>query len=118
MKRFFIFLAMALWSAVCHAQGGSHAVLGQGSVSCETWIQERAKRSQFMERNITWVTGYLTAYNVFVSISGDLTEGLEPEQILEKLDWVCRKIPKLSLADATLAMAIKIEEAQREARKK
>lgn len=116
MKRIFMLLAMTLWPAVCHAlpdKDGSYQVLGQGTIACETWMKERAKQSQPMQENITWVTGYLTAFNTFGPGSGDVTKGMKIEQVLEGIDAICAKYPELNLSLATQGAALALEQVAR-----
>jgi len=81
------------------------AVLGQGNVSCGTWLENRSGDSVPIEARIAWILGYITAFNQYGSKpEGDVTGGKGTEQIMAWIDNHCRRHPtdNLHKASATL----------------
>jgi len=55
---------------------GDVAVYGVGTASCGAWLEARAAKPSRLDIRVrqfeTWLHGYLTAYNVFISGSPDV----------------------------------------------
>ena len=73
------------------------AVLGQGNVSCSSWL-ERAART-------AWILGYITAFNQYGSKpEGDVSEGKNTEEMMVWIDNYCRDHPADNVYRAAAAL--------------
>jgi hypothetical protein len=80
------------------------AVLGQGNVSCGTWLEDRSSDGGQMAR-IAWVLGYITAFNQYGSKpEGDVSGGLSTEQITVWIDNHCKQNPADNVYRASAAL--------------
>jgi len=80
------------------------AVLGQGNVSCGTWLEPQRWRRSISGR-VAWILGYITAFNQYGSKpEGDVTGGKETEQIMAWIDNHCRRHPTDNLHRASAAL--------------
>ena len=106
MKFRTFFLAAILLVAPTNGMAAQEqAVLGQGNVSCGTWLENRSGDGVQIAARIAWVLGYITAFNQYGSKpEGDVTGGKGTEQIMAWIDNHCRRHPtdNLHKASATL----------------
>ena len=54
---FFVFLSNQLIAA--------EAVLGQGNISCSSWIESRGDDNRLAATRTAWVLGFVTAFNQY-----------------------------------------------------
>lgn len=81
------------------------AVLGQGNVSCGTWLEDRSSEGVQMAARIAWVLGYVTAFNQYGSKpEGDVTGGKGTEQIRAWIDNHCMRHPADNVHRASAAL--------------
>jgi hypothetical protein len=66
-----------LWSEVIAAE----AVLGQGNISCRSWIEAREVGGPFAATRTAWVLGFITAFNQCSSKQRDVSGG-KPTELL------------------------------------
>jgi hypothetical protein len=86
-------------------QGASQeqAVLGQGNVSCATWVED-GNSHQAMAR-VAWVLGYMTAFNQYGSKpEGDVSVGKTTEQIAAAIGDHCKQNPADNVYRASAAL--------------
>ena len=80
------------------------AVLGQGNVSCGTWLEDRSDGGQVMAR-IAWVLGYITAFNQYGSKpEGDVSGGKSTEQMTVWIENHCKQNPADNVYRASAAL--------------
>jgi len=81
------------------------AVLGQGNVSCGSWLNGRKDESPQASTRIAWVLGYVTAFNQYGSKpKGDVSGGKDTEEIMAWIDNYCGQHPSDDLYRASAAL--------------
>jgi hypothetical protein len=110
-----LILAAMLWAVPAQA----YMVLGQGNVSCGTWLEPdpRFPNDPWLYR--AWVLGYLTAYNedsattqgTFIRSGkeGNVTAGTDTEGLFAWIDNYCRARPLNNLAGAVSKLVLTLE---------
>jgi hypothetical protein len=70
------------------------AVLGQGNISCSSWLENHRSDDVQGAARIAWILGYITAFNQYGSKpERDVTEGRNTEEITAWIDNYCRRHP-------------------------
>ena len=77
-----LFVAGSLLFVTTQIAAEEHAVLGQGNVSCGSWLNDRRGEDAASSR-IAWVLGYVTGYSI----------NTDPSQ---KVTYPVEKVPKKS----------------------
>jgi hypothetical protein len=86
---------------------GRFTILGEGSTSCGTWLQQR--RSGHWLTLAAWVLGYLTAYNQMVWKGGsNIAAGTDTDGIEAWLDGYCIRHTLDNISTATEALTIEL----------
>jgi hypothetical protein len=81
-----------------------HGVLGQGNVSCGSWLDRKGDDANASSR-IAWVLGYMTAFNQYESKpAGDVSGGKGTEEIMAWIDIYCGQHPSDNLYRASAAL--------------
>lgn len=81
----------------------AQAVLGQGNVSCQTWMSDR--QSGEAAARLAWVLGYLTGYSQYGSKpQADISSGSSTQQIEAEIHAHCTRHPGDDLYRASAAM--------------
>jgi hypothetical protein len=71
-------------------------VLGQGNVSCSSWLENHTSK----DARAAWILGYITAFNQYGSSKpSDLTQGTTTEEMM-----YCRNHPTDNLYGASAAL--------------
>ena len=87
------------------ASANSATVIGLGTGSCGQWTQDRKARSFEAVSRESWVTGFLSAYNVAgLAKSGNITSGLDSEGLFSWIDNYCASHPLDQLVKATVEL--------------
>jgi hypothetical protein len=106
----------------------ANMVMGYGTQSCGTWTANRItgtsamaaaavgpKVSDLITTSImqkllmeTWVTGFVSAYNIWESSNGDILVGKDANGLYAWMDNYCAKHPLDQLAAATNALVIEL----------
>lgn len=76
-------------------------VLGQGTESCEQWINDRRGSPTAAARAEAWVLGYLTAYNAYTQQGENIMRGINVNDVFTWLDKYCQDDPRLDLEFAS-----------------
>ena len=80
-------------------------VLGQGNVSCSSWVDRRAGATAEADTMTAWVLGYITAFNQYASdLLADVSAGQEPGELTAWLDEYCRENATANLYQASAAL--------------
>jgi hypothetical protein len=80
-------------------------VLGQGNVSCGSWLVARRSDEPQASNRIAWVLGYVTAFNQYGSKpEGDVSGGMSTGEIMAWLDRYCGQNPSENLYRASAAL--------------
>jgi hypothetical protein len=68
---------------------GRYVILGPGLATCDTWLVVRRDNGFGKAWYEDWLLGYVSAYNTFVAPSGDVSAGLESDELLGRVDHYC-----------------------------
>ena len=80
-------------------------VLGQGNVSCDSWIKSRGDGNPVVAARTAWVLGFVTAFNQYRSKpEGDVSGGKDTEVLMLRIDDHCRLYPLDNLYKASTAL--------------
>jgi hypothetical protein len=100
-------LFAASWLLFLNSQiaAQEHAVLGQGNVSCVSWLNERKGDGAGPSSRIAWVLGYVTAFNQYGSKpEGDVSGGKDTEELMTWIDNYCGQHSSDNLYRASAAL--------------
>jgi hypothetical protein len=98
-----LFVAFLFLTTQIAAQ--EQAVLGQGNVSCGSWLNDRKGDDAQASSKIAWVLGYVTAFNQYGSKpEGDVSGGKGTEEIMAWIDNYCGQHPSDNLYRASAAL--------------
>ena len=98
-----LFVALLFLTTQIAAQ--EQAVLGQGNVSCGSWLNDRKGDDAQASSKIAWVLGYVTAFNQYGSKpEGDVSEGKKTEEMMVWIDNYCRDHPADNVHRASAAL--------------
>ena len=76
------------------------AVLGQGNVSCSSWLENHTSD----DARAAWILGYITAFNQYgTKPESDVSEGTTTEKMMVWIDNYCRNHPADNLYRASAA---------------
>ena len=114
-------LFVGLFASIC--LGGVDAkdrflVRGDGKVSCGAWTKAQAHRPPIgadglmpvtfadmdLASQMSWVSGFLTAFDYYGSGSGDVANGIDANGILVWIDNYCSADPLDNIVTATVAL--------------
>lgn len=103
------FLAIFALAIPAMAAAQSIIVLGPGAISCGKYVEYRRDSANPISENMSlgdlvWVLGYLTAYNNYVSVDGNITANTDSSGIQLWVDNYCQAHPLDSLSSATSAL--------------
>lgn len=82
-------------------------VLGQGNVSCTSWLENHASN----DARTAWILGYVTAFNQYGSSKpSDVSQGTTIEEMMDFIDKYCRnhRTDNLYAASAALIEQFKL----------
>jgi len=97
-------IAFAALAAPAHA-GNEYVIFGAGSRPCGSWLQARSQALPDSAILQSWVLGYITSINAnLLSVSQDVTGGVEPDALYSWIDNYCASHPLDSVARAASAM--------------
>jgi hypothetical protein len=82
-----LFVAGSLLVLTTDIAAQEQAVLGQGNVSCGSWLNDRKGDDTDASSRIAWVLGYVTAFNQYESKpAGDVSGAKGTEEIMAWID--------------------------------
>jgi hypothetical protein len=71
--RWALFSAAIFFGFSSSQVAAAEAVLGQGNISCHSWMESRGDDNPLAATRTAWVLGFVTAFNQYVSKSeGDV----------------------------------------------
>ena len=83
----------------------AEGVLGQGNISCVSWIESRGDDNTLAATRTAWVLGFVTAFNQYGSKpEGDVSGGKGTEEIKAWIDKYCGQHPSDNLYRASDAL--------------
>jgi hypothetical protein len=81
------------------------AVLGQGNISCGSWIENRRDDNPLAATRIAWVLGFITAFNQYgAKRQRDVSGGKDTEALMARIDDHCKRHPLDNLYQASAAL--------------
>jgi hypothetical protein len=104
---------IAALTAIPFSQADSRTptIIGFGTASCGEWTSARAATDPKTVILMSWVGGYLSAYNVIGIVRGkfdNITGGVDGEGLWAWIDNYCSQNPLDSLAFATTSLAAEL----------
>ena len=108
LRRTCVLLAACLsFSATAGAADphGNFAVRGVGLETCGTFTAERPKQAAFHQLTLSWLNGYLSAYNQIAPDTYDVTAAASLDNLDARLADYCAANPDQSIAFAAIAVA-------------
>jgi hypothetical protein len=91
-----LFVAGSLLVLTTDIAAQEQAVLGQGNVSCGSWLNDRKGDDTDASSRIAWVLGYVTAFNQYESKpAGDVSGAKGTEEIMAWIDNYCGHTPAI-----------------------
>jgi hypothetical protein len=100
-----LFVAGSLLVLTTDIAAQEQAVLGQGNVSCGSWLNDRKGDDTDASSRIAWVLGYVTAFNQYESKpAGDVSGAKGTEEIMAWIDNYCGRHPSDNLYRASAAL--------------
>jgi hypothetical protein len=98
-------VAASLLFSASQIAAQERGVLGQGNVSCDSWLIARKSDDLQASNRIAWVLGYVTAFNQYGSKpEGDVSGGKSTAEIMAWLDKYCAQRPSDNLYRASAAL--------------
>jgi len=85
------------WAA--NSKGGFQ-MLGPGGKSCGFWVKQRAIGGWPSLQVSAWISGFLTAYNLYKPGVYDVTQGIDVEGRSAWIDNYCSQNPLHSISNA------------------
>jgi hypothetical protein len=82
----------------------TYVIRGAGADSCGDWNQYKLTDDPARYGSISWVLGYISAFNNFVSADGDLGAHASVDEITAWIDEYCKAKPLDTVAGATTAL--------------
>ena len=103
MKRILmISAALAVMSGPAFAgdKDGQYRSKGLGLESCQRYLNGAAKKTGFYTLSLSWLNGYLTAYNRITPSTYDVAGNLTLPQLAKSLEGYCKSNPRQTLVSA------------------
>lgn len=105
-----ILIAIALLASQVCALADTVMILGHGNESCGTWLQNRGSQSYAEAAQLSWVLGYVTAFNNYAEHqSGNISAGTDSDGLFSWIDAYCRANPLDTLLRASGALIRELE---------
>ncbi|MDH3309572.1 MAG: HdeA family protein [Gammaproteobacteria bacterium] len=112
MKSSVIVLFVSLFSpttAIAADSDERYSNYGSGTQSCETYVKAREDSRNGEERIelvfLTWLNGFLSAHNYYVTNTYDIKGTTDNEALLVWLENYCKQNPRKSFSSAVAALA-------------
>ena len=104
-SRWALFCAAILFGFLPNQVTAAEAVLGQGNISCFSWIESRGDDNPLAATRTAWVLGFVTAFNQYGSKpEGDVSGGKDTEVLMIRIDDHCKRHPLDNLYNAAAAL--------------
>jgi hypothetical protein len=106
MKTCWALFSAAIFFGFLSSQAtAAEAVLGQGNIACQSWIESRHDDNPVAATRTAWVLGFVTAFNQYGSKpAGDVSGGKDTEVLMVRIDDHCRLHPLDNLYNASVAL--------------
>ena len=106
MKTPWVLFSVTIFLGLLSSQvTAAEAVLGQGNISCASWIESRGDDNTLAATRTAWVLGFVTAFNQYRSKpERDVSGGKDTEVLMLRIDDHCRLYPLDNLYKASTAL--------------
>jgi hypothetical protein len=109
--RWAFFSAAIVFGFLSSQVTAAEAVLGQGNISCSSWIESRGDDNTLAATRTAWVLGFVTAFNQYGSEpEGDVSGGKDTEVLIGRIDYHCRLHPLDNLYNASAALVAELRQ--------
>lgn len=111
MRGFWLGLALAamiVGPADAMDARGKYTIYGSGQAPCSQWLRERDIKSALAMQDQSWVVGYITAYNRWVSKKLSVVGEQEPRALHAWIDEFCKANGKETLAGAAESLILEM----------
>jgi hypothetical protein len=103
--RWLLFSAAILIGFLPSQVTSEEAVLGQGNISCGSWIENRRDDNPLAAIRTAWVLGFITAFNQYgAKPQRDVSGGKDTEVLMARIDDHCKQHPLDNLYKASAAL--------------
>ena len=103
--RWALFSAAMLFGFLPSQATSEEAILGQGNISCSSWIENRRDDNPLAATRTAWVLGFVTGFNQYKSKpEGDVSDGKDTEVLMSRIDDHCKQHPLDNLYNASVAL--------------
>ena len=103
--RWALFSAAILIGLLPSQVTSEEAVLGQGNISCGSWIENRRDNNPLAATRTAWVLGFITAFNQYgTKPQRDVSGGKDTEVLMARIDDHCKRHPLDNLYKAAAAL--------------
>jgi hypothetical protein len=103
--RWALFSAAILFGFLPSQATSEEAVLGQGNISCSSWIENRRDDNPLAATRTAWVLGFITAFNQYgAKPQRDVSGGKDTEVLMARIDDHCKQHPLDNLYKASAAL--------------
>lgn len=92
------------WAVRAADGAGNFAVKGVGLERCERFTAERAANSQTYWYFLSWLNGYLSAYNQYVPETYDITPRTSIANLASAFDVYCRQNPDRTFLEGAISL--------------
>jgi hypothetical protein len=75
-------------------------VLGQGNVSCSSWLENQTNN----DARTAWILGYITAFNEYSPKPSDVSQGMTTDEMMGFINNYCKNHPTDNLYRASAAL--------------
>jgi hypothetical protein len=104
-SRWAVFSAAILFGFLPSQVIAAEAVLGQGNISCVSWIESRGDDNPLAATRTAWVLGFITAFNQYGSKpEGDGSGGKDTEVLMVRINDHCKRHPLDNLYNAAAVL--------------
>jgi hypothetical protein len=105
-------LVILAWAVIASSPATSARLLGDGTISCETWTEERDANSPRSSMMLVWVLGFMSAANATLFVRGDpdflADADIDIRTIAASVDSYCQAHPDRRIADAAGDLVIEL----------
>jgi hypothetical protein len=109
--RWVLFSGAVIFGFLSNQVSAAEAILGQGNISCSSWIENRKADNPLAATRTAWVLGFVTAFNHYKSKPAeDVSGGKDTEVLMVRIDDHCQRHPLDNLYKASTALVDELQQ--------